>query len=85
MQKRTSNHILCNWLKNHQRRLQLGESIPTISKIALMAGISRQTLYAVLRNERTEFGEVAQIRLSRVIQQISGDPAYQGNQPFLIN
>jgi len=42
-----------------------------------MAGISRQTLYALLRDDRSEFGEVAQIRLSRVIQQISADPDYQ--------
>jgi transcriptional regulator with XRE-family HTH domain len=61
----------------HQRRQVLGEDIPSISEIARRAGISRQTLYALLRDERSEFGEVAQIRLSRVIAQISADPAYQ--------
>lgn len=30
-----------------------------------------------MRDQRGEFGEVAQIRLSRVIAQISADPAYQ--------
>ncbi len=72
----TLSEIHC-WFSRHQRRQRIGESIPSISDIADRAGISRQTLYALLRNERSEFGEVAQIRLSRVIQQISADPAYQ--------
>lgn len=49
----------------------------TMTNIANKAGISRQTLYAVLNGERDEFGEVAQIRLSRVISQISSEPCYQ--------
>ena len=65
------------WLERHQHRQRLGEVVPSISDIASRAGLSRQTVYAVLRDERTEFGEVAQIRLSRVIQQISADPAYR--------
>ena len=65
------------WLGRHQHRQRLGEVVPSISDIASRAGLSRQTVYALLRDERTEFGEVAQIRLSRVIQQISADPAYR--------
>jgi transcriptional regulator with XRE-family HTH domain len=65
------------WLKTHQKRLQYGDAVPTISSIAERAGISRQTLYAVLNGERSEFGQVAQIRLSRVIQNITTDPDYQ--------
>ncbi len=72
----TLSEIHC-WFSRHQRRQRIGESIPSISDIADRAGISRQTLYALLRNERSEFGEVAQIRLSRVIRQISADSAYQ--------
>jgi len=66
-----------SWLNNHKKRLAFGDSIPTVSEIADKAGISRQTLYAVLRGERKEFGEIAQIRLSRVIGQISSEPNYQ--------
>jgi hypothetical protein len=65
------------WLKAHQKRLQYGDPIPSISTVADRAGISRQTLYAVLSGDRAEFGETAQIRLSRVIQQISSEPSYQ--------
>jgi predicted transcriptional regulator len=65
------------WLHDHQRRLRHSDSIPTIFAIAEKAGISRQTLYAVLRGDRSEFGEVAQIRLSRVISQISAEPSYK--------
>lgn len=66
-----------NWLKAHQRRLNNGDLLPSISSIAEKAGISRQTLYALLRDERSEFGEVAQIRLSKVIQEIASQPNYQ--------
>ena len=65
------------WLRMHQKRLQHGDPVLSITTIADRAGISRQTLYAVLKGDRTEFGEVAQIRLSRVIQQITNDPNYQ--------
>ena len=71
---------LRGWFKQHQHRQRFGESVPTISDIADRAGISRQTLYALLRDDRSEFGEVAQIRLSRVIAQISADPAYQNSK-----
>lgn len=65
------------WLGHHRKRLQHGDLVAPLSSVANMAGISRQTLYAVLKGERAEFGQVAQIRLSRVISQISSDPSYQ--------
>ena len=66
-----------SWLQAHQKRLQYGDLVIPISAIANKAGISRQTLYAVLNGDRTEFGQVAQIRLSRVIQEITSHPDYQ--------
>ena len=66
-----------SWLQAHQKRLQYGDIVIPISAIANKAGISRQTLYAVLNGDRTEFGQVAQIRLSRVIQEITSHPDYQ--------
>jgi hypothetical protein len=66
-----------SWLQAHQKRLQYGDPVIPISSIATKAGISRQTLYTVLNGERTEFGQVAQIRLSRVIQEITSHPDYQ--------
>lgn len=65
------------WLSTHQKRLEFGDPIPSMTSIANKAGISRQTLYAVRNGERTEFGQVAQIRLSRVIQEITSQPDYQ--------
>ena len=65
------------WLKTHQRRVRLGDSRITLTEIATRAQVSRQTIYALLRDERSEFGRVAQIRLSKIIVQISTDPAYQ--------
>ncbi len=66
-----------SWLQAHQKRLQYGDIVIPISAIANKAGISRQTLYAVLNGERAEFGQVAQIRLSKVIQEITSHPDYQ--------
>ena len=65
------------WLKAHQKRLQHGDPVLPISAIANKAGISRVTLYAVLNGERAEFGQVAQIRLSKVIQEITSHHDYQ--------
>jgi DNA-binding XRE family transcriptional regulator len=66
-----------SWFDMHQRRLRVENSLPTMVDIASRSGVSRQTLYAILRDDRSEFGEVAQIRLSRVIVQISSEPSYQ--------
>lgn len=65
------------WLKFHQKRLEFDDTCLSMSSIADRAGISRQTLYAVLNNNRTEFGQIAQIRLSRVIGQISSETTYK--------
>ena len=65
-----------SWFDLLRRRRALGERVPSVSEVAYWASLSRQTLYALLRDQRSEFGEVAQIRLSRVIQQISSNPAF---------
>lgn len=65
------------WLKIHQKRLSYDNLIPSFKIIADRAGISRQTLYAIINGKRSEFGPLAQIRLSRVISQISSEPSYQ--------
>jgi hypothetical protein len=66
-----------NFLLNMRQRRDLGENVPTLTEIARRACLSRQTIYAFLGHKHSEFGEVAQIRLSRVIQQISADLAYK--------
>ena len=66
-----------DWFDKLKRRRELGEVVPSVSEIAERACLSRQTVYALLRDERPEFGATAQMRLSRVIQKISADPAYQ--------
>ena len=65
------------WLTHHQKRLQYGDPVAPMTSIANRAGVSRQTLYAVLNGERSEFGQIAQIRLSRIIQEITNEPDYQ--------
>ncbi len=74
-----------NFLLNMRQRRDLGENVPTLTEIARRACLSRQTIYAFLGHKRSEFGEVAQIRLSRVIQQLSADPAYRQTGLFKID
>ena len=66
-----------SWLQHHQKRLHYGDLVPPMVDIANRAGISRQTLYAVLNGERSEFGQIAQIRLSRVIQEVTSEPNHK--------
>lgn len=61
------------WLDVHQQRLRVGDVLPTVTEIAERAGISRQSVYNLMRDDRTQFGEVVQIRLSRTIQQIDAE------------
>ena len=68
---------LSDWLKLHQKRLACGDPVPTLSDIADMACISRQTLYKVIQGDRTQFGRVVQVRLNVVIGRIVGEPSYQ--------
>ena len=61
------------WLEAHQRRLRAGDDLPTVTEIAERAGISRQSLYNLMRDDRTQFGEPVQIRISRIIRQIDAE------------
>ena len=58
------------WLEAHQQRLRAGDGLPTVTDIADRAGISRQRLYNLMRDDRTQFGDAVQIRISRIIHQI---------------
>ena len=66
-----------DFLKWHQKRLAMGDAVPTMSEVAERAGMSRQTLYAILNGERAEFGQAAQIRLNLVIGRLVAEPSYQ--------
>jgi len=82
---RLSIREIRSWLDLLKRRRSLGENVPSISEVAYRACISRQTLYALLRDQRSEFGEVAQMRLSRVIRQISANSAYQNTRLMAVD
>jgi len=66
-----------DFLKWHKKRLVMGDAVPTMSDIAERAGMSRQTLYAILNGERAEFGQPSQIRMNLVISRLIAEPAYQ--------
>lgn len=58
------------WLEAHQQRLRAGDDLPTVTEIAERAGISRQSLYNLMRDDRTQFGETVQRRISKIIRNI---------------
>ena len=53
-------------LRLHQKRLQLGDDLPTLTELAERAGVHRDTLYEALNGRR--INQVSQVRLSRMLQ-----------------
>jgi len=60
-------------LKTHQKRLQLGDEIATITSLAERSGVHRDTLYSLLSGNR--INELSQIRLSRLLDQLEKEPS----------
>jgi len=59
---------LRTWLLAHQRRLRVGDKLPSITEIADRAGCHRDTIYSLLEGKRIE-GHI-QHALSIVIDRI---------------
>jgi hypothetical protein len=56
-------------LRTHQKRLQMGDSLPSISELADRAGLHRDTLYQAIAGQR--ISQVSQTRLERILQRLS--------------
>jgi len=63
-----SRDQLRQWLTAHQRRLRVGDELPTLTELAQRAGIHRDTVYALLSGDRICIR--SQYGLSRVIAEI---------------
>ncbi len=59
------------WLLIHQKRRQAGDDEATVTDLAELAGISRQSVWNCMRGER--ICEVTQIRLSIAIRRIDAE------------
>ena len=55
-------------LLEHQKRRKAGDSLPSISNVALRAGVHRDTIYALLSGDRINIR--SQYALSRVMTEI---------------
>jgi len=60
-------------LKTHQKRLQLGDDLTSITSLAERSGLHRDTIYSLLSGNR--ISEFSQIRLSRLIDQLEKEPS----------
>ena len=59
-------------LSTHQKRLQMGDKLPSLSELAERAGLHRDTLYQAINGER--ISQISQIRLERILKQIASEP-----------
>lgn len=55
-------------LKLYQRRLNSGDSLPPISKLASIAGVHRDTLYALLAGDR--INQRSQYAISKALTEV---------------
>ena len=55
-------------LLDHQKRLKLGDALPTLMQLANRAGIHRDTIYALLSGDRVS--DRTQYALSRVLREV---------------
>jgi hypothetical protein len=53
-------------LRLYQKRLNIGDNLPSLSRVADIAGIHRDTLYALLAGERVS--ERSQYAISKALQ-----------------
>jgi hypothetical protein len=58
-------------LRIHQRRLQLGDDLAPMKKLAQSAGVCRDTVYASLAGDR--ISQVSQIRLNRMLDRLADE------------
>jgi len=56
----------------HQKRLQMGDKLPSLTELAERAGLHRDTLYQAINGER--ISQISQIRLERILKQIASEP-----------
>jgi DNA-binding transcriptional MocR family regulator len=68
MKLNTRRHI-SDLLRDHQKRLQMGDNLPSISELADRAGLHRDTLYQAIAGQR--ISQASQVRLERMLQRLS--------------
>jgi DNA-binding transcriptional regulator YhcF (GntR family) len=66
---------LRHWLKVHQKRLRAGDNLPTFKAIAELAGVHRDTLYALIDGDRVSIR--SQYAISRAITEVEAQTADQ--------
>ena len=59
-------------LSTHQKRLQMGDKLPSLAELADRAGLHRDTLYQAINGER--ISQISQIRLERMLKRLAEEP-----------
>ena len=59
-------------LRTHQKRIQMGDKLSSLTEIAERAGLHRDTLYQAINGER--ISQISQIRLERILKQLANEP-----------
>jgi DNA-binding transcriptional regulator YhcF (GntR family) len=62
-------------LKTHQKRLRAGDNLPTLKAIADLAGVHRDTLYALIDGDRISIR--SQYAINKAIKEVEAQTADQ--------
>ena len=62
-------------LLGHQRRLRAGDDLPSLTELADIAGIHRDTLYALMAGDRVN--ERSQYAISKALDTVAGSASNQ--------
>lgn len=71
------------FLLQHQKRLRAGDRIPSLTSLATIAGVHRDTLYALIAGEKVN--ERSQYAISKALQTIEKSTANQPSRLMSIN
>ena len=67
-----SRSDIASWLRQHQHRLRAGDKLPSLTEIARMAGLHRDTLYVAMGGE-DHISFITQARLSVILQRVESN------------
>ena len=79
MQQVLSRAQIASWLRAHQGRLRAGDKLPSLTEIADLVGLHRDTLYVAIQNQ-DRIAVQTQHRLSVAISRIESDLRERGSQ-----
>jgi hypothetical protein len=67
----------------HRKRLRAGDQLPSMSELANLAGVHRDTLYALIAGEKVN--ERSQYAISKALEEVAASQVYQPSRLLSVN